>query len=193
MRRALLLACVAVAVAASSAQARPSSDTLIRPGKGIGRIELGMTEARVRRLLGRPEFVLTRQLGFGRRYVELQYQGAFFIVGLLERGGGPRTVVSVGTSFRSERTPEGAGPGTLERRLLAVYGSRLRCERLQTFGGSVLFKFKRECVLRSVTGVETVFVTTLSWADWSHAGRVDEWRAKALVVDVVVRRGGLPS
>jgi hypothetical protein len=189
MRRLLGVLAVAALVGASSSA---GADTRIRPGKGIGKIDIGMTEAQVRARLGRPQAVRERRVGFGNRFLEWQYDDAFFTVGLLGRAGRMR-VHSVATLYRSERTPQGFGVGTAEARLARFFGARLRCDQLRVIPGwdrEYVANRTRDCVVASASG-ETVFVT---------APRPDrprrfvvraEWRRFADVLEVRVRRGRL--
>jgi hypothetical protein len=116
--RAFALAGVAVAVIAASpsATAAPTTSFPIRLGVGIGPINLGMTEAQVRRALGRPEGVLERTRVRGQPYVEFGWNYGAWNVGFVGRKG-KRRVVVVGTGLTRHRTPAGVGVGTAERRL----------------------------------------------------------------------------
>lgn len=179
--------------AALTTGAAAGADTRIRPGKGIGRIDIGMSEAQVRARLGRPEAVRVRRVGFGSRFLELQYDGAFFNVGLLGRPGRLR-VHSVGTLYGSERTPQGFGVRTPEARLARHYGRRLTCDRLRTLEGwPYVANRTRDCVVARGSGAETVFVTALPRDRSSVFVEPHEWRGLARVLEVRVRRGALPS
>jgi hypothetical protein len=189
--RALIGVTVAATLVAGVAA---GADTRIRPGKGIGKIDIGMTEAQVRSRLGRPGAVRERQVGFGNRFLEWQYEDGFFTVGLLGRPGRMR-VHSVGTLYRSERTPQGFGVGTPEARLARAYGVRLRCGALRTFPGSdqdYAANRTRDCIVRSAGG-ETVYVTAPRRGHPGIFVTRDEWRRYADVLEVRVRRGPLPS
>lgn len=169
--------------------AAAGSDALIRPGKGIGKVELGMTETQVRRALGTPQAVIRKRVGFGRVSVEWQYDFAQWTVRLVGRPEALR-VVSVGTMVRSERTPEGFGVGTLERTLRRRYGRAIRCERLQSDGGYVWGKAHlRTCSVRGPSG------SRLVWTSADQRGayditRVSEWLREARVVEVSVVAAG---
>jgi hypothetical protein len=114
----------AVAVAAS-ASGSPNDSVAIRPGVGIGPINLGMTGRQVRRALGRPRAVIARRVIDGRPYVELEWGLGDWNVGLLGRKGN-RRVVLVGTALGRHRTPEGLGVGTRQSRLWRELGGRIR-------------------------------------------------------------------
>jgi hypothetical protein len=81
-------------------------------------VELGTSEAQVRRALGTPQAVIRRRVGFGRLFVEWQFDRGAWRVRLLGRRGSLR-VTSVATMVRRERTRQGFGVGTQERALRA--------------------------------------------------------------------------
>jgi hypothetical protein len=105
----------AVAVA-PSASGSPNDGIAIRPGVGIGPINLGMSGQKVRRALGRPRAVIERRVLRGQPYVEFEWDYGAWNVGFLGRKG-HRRVVLVGTTLGRHRTPEGLGVGTRESRL----------------------------------------------------------------------------
>jgi len=160
LRSTLVL--VLAAIAAATAQGAPQADQLVRPGKGIGKISLGMTEAQVREALGKPRYVVVRRASFGTVRREWQYGEAAYTVTLTGRAG-RLVVVSVAATLPRERTVEGFGVGTLERRLIARYGSRIRCEKIgmEAIGrsGEVLAKNSRECAVTAREGSRTVFLS----------------------------------
>jgi hypothetical protein len=126
MRFAVLVALGALAVVVTpSAAGRTDERVAIRPGVGIGPINLGMTGQEVRRALGRPRAVVTRSVLAGRPYVELEWGLGDWNVGLLGRNGN-RRVVLVGTALARHRTPEGLGVGTRESRLWQELRGRIR-------------------------------------------------------------------
>lgn len=104
-------------VAAGLASGGSTADRLIRPGVGIGKVRLGMNLAQVRRTLGN-EFIVNRRRprGFGRTYVELGWDHAWWRVGFIVSRGRYRAVL-VSTRHRSERTRGGVGVGTTSRTL----------------------------------------------------------------------------
>jgi hypothetical protein len=188
-----LLLTLAAVVAAASAAAAPTSDTLIRPGKSIGKARLGMSEVEVRRALGRPLAVVRKQVGFGRQEVEYQYADGYLFVHLR----GPRSalrVVRILTLQRSERTSAGVGVGSRERALLGAYRGKLRCTRLKTgrHGGVLFVVGDRTCTLtagsaRTVFRVDGRVESTWDTTRWS---RVDEWPRNARVVEIRVETLG---
>jgi hypothetical protein len=186
VRRTILLA-VAVAAIASvpvvPAGARSEATRVIRPAVGIGKLRLGMTEAQVRRALGKPKFVVTRRTSFGLRSIEYQYGLADYIVRLSGRPGRLRAV-RVGTTLVRERTTRGIGVGSTERAVRRAYPA-LRCEPLQTerFGSvRVVRTIQRECTLFGPSGRRTIFTTdvyermfeVITPATWSRRARVIE-------------------
>jgi len=115
---AVALSLPAAAVGADAA-GTPARDALIRPGAGVGKIELRMSLNQVRRVLGAPSGVNRREwYGFGSHYVEYAWSRAGWTVGLVGRPGSLR-VVKVATTLARERTQAGLGVGsplaTLER------------------------------------------------------------------------------
>lgn len=165
-RRLLVLLAVAplVAAVAGAASAAPQADLVIRPGQGIGKFRLGMTETEIRRAAGKPRYVVPRGRTFGVRTVEYQYGlGAEYTVLLVGRPGRAR-VTRVSTVTRRERTSKGIGPLSTERALLRAYpGARCTPLRTGTIGGTVyLATLTRTCTLSSASGRRTVFRT--GWA-----------------------------
>ncbi|MGH3102739.1 MAG: hypothetical protein ACRDN6_01400 [Gaiellaceae bacterium] len=157
MRRGLSVLALLALLAADTTRAALARDALIRPGVGIGKVELGMTLAQVRRVMGRHDTGTSERRGFGVRYLELVWDRGpedYFSVGLL---GSPRRlrVVIVSTTRPAERTASGIGPGTALRRLLRTVPG-LRCRDVFPAGGGVLVQ--REYVLTGGRGRETVFV-----------------------------------
>lgn len=122
MRRSALSAALVAAVAATaSAHGAPDRDALIRPGVGIGKVRLGMTQAQVFRTLGRPSVVNRRlNFGFGTRYVEYDWGFGTWTVGLTGRRGDLR-VTKIGTTLRRERTARRVGIDSTPRALLRAF------------------------------------------------------------------------
>ena len=123
----------------SAAPATPARDTVIRMGKGIGKVDLGMTVQQVRRALGGPHFSVIRRLDFGAqgRYLELgwelpgrrAWEPVAWDVGFRSstRNGRLR-VVRIHTNAVSERTRERLGVGSRPRQLVSAY-PRAECVR----------------------------------------------------------------
>ena len=128
MRQAMWASLVACLGCVPVASATSSTDALIRPGRSIGKAQLGMTEAQVRRALGAPLAVVRKRAGFGRSAVELQYADFNLFVELRTRRAALR-VVRVTTLQRSERTAQGIGVGSRRATLLARYGKRVVCAK----------------------------------------------------------------
>lgn len=135
MQRLRLLtfgALLASALFAISASARPNERIAIRPGVGIGPINLGMTGEQVRRALGTPRTVSDRRVLEGQPYTELEWGLGRWNVGLVGRPGN-RRVVLVGTSLKRHRTPEGVGIGSTDNQVWrALRGMRDRVCRTGT-------------------------------------------------------------
>jgi hypothetical protein len=190
MRFVALLAVVVAAVAAAQAGAAPQSNLRIFPGVGIGKLRLGMTEAQVRRAMGRPRFVVTRRAGFGLRSLEYQYGLAEYTVRLFGRPGRLRAV-RVGTTLVRERTPLRVGVGSSERAIRRAYPA-LRCEPLETelFGSvRVVRTSQRECTLRAASGRRTIFTTAVLEKGFDVV-TPRTWARRAEVIEVSV---ALPS
>jgi hypothetical protein len=116
MRVLALATCAAIAAIAPSAAAAPARSMPVRLGVGIGPVNLGMTEAQVRRSLGRPGAVLERRRIRGQPYIELQWRFGDWNVGFVGRKGS-RRVVLVGTGLARHRTPQRIGAGSTEAQL----------------------------------------------------------------------------
>lgn len=137
-------------------------DALIRPGKGIGEVDLGMTLAQVKRAMGRHDTGWSEQRGLGGRYLELVWDRGpedTFTVGMLGRPGALR-VVSVWTTRRGERTTTGWGPGSSRAELVRKVRG-LRCHTVWRRDGSGHI-VRIEYILGRVGGPETVFVPGLN-------------------------------
>ena len=189
MRKLLL----AVPVALLLVPAAAGGEALIRPGKSIAGVALGMSEADVRAKLGRPTAAIRRRAGFGRVDVELQFRQADYTVRL---AGRPRALraVAVSTILRTERTRDGLGVGTLERTLLRRLNRSLRCEALRTRreGAYRVVSYEqtsRSCVARAAGGGETAWTTSPRRHRHNKVLTESEWLAEARVIAVEVRRG----
>ena len=180
---AVAVAALAAAVGSTDGAAAPESGLVIRPGRAIGKFELGMTQQRLLRVAGRPRYAVPRGSSFGRRTVEYQYGfGAEYIVRLFGRPGRMR-VTQVSTTLRRERTPQGIGPGTRERNLRRAFPS-IRCERLVPTGVALRYvAHARDCKLFSASGTRTMFRSAV---DSSYGVTAVEFVRKAVVTEVVV-------
>jgi hypothetical protein len=195
-RPLLLLPAVLAALAAVGVGGAARSDAeLIRHGVGIGSVRLGMTEAQVRRVLGRPTAVIRRNTGFGGVRLELQFNEAEYTV-VLRRRAGRLQVVAVSTILARERTREGLGVGSPERRVRSAYGRRLRCEPLRTqpMDGQrtarMLISNERSCLLATARGTQTDFRSVVKGRfPWSRLTPADWPRARVYLVTVRVAAG----
>jgi hypothetical protein len=162
MRVGLVVALGAALLLASSAAASPARDAVVRPGVSVGKIRLGMSEAQLRRAMGRPAYVAGRTKVFGGVRVEYQFGiDADYTVELRGRPGALR-VVEVSTSLRSQRLPNGLGVGSRVRALRAAYRDRLRCTPFPTFTdrGGTRIHGTSTCRLGTATGA-TLFLLKL--------------------------------
>ncbi len=128
--RALASAAAAALLLPAAGGADPTRDELVRPGVGIGKVQLGMTLEQARGVLGgQPRSIVRRlDLGLRGRYVELGWEvegdrgPSTWTVGLRSstRGGRLR-VVRVATTVPAERTREGLGVGSRPRDLVRAH------------------------------------------------------------------------
>lgn len=120
------LAVVLLSFLAAGAKAAPTRDALVRPGEGIGKVQLGMTLKTALRSLGRP-VVFVRAEIFPQeslRYLEYRTKDHLWTIGVFGIRGRER-VALVRTRLRQERTKEGVGVGTP----VPTISSRLRAYR----------------------------------------------------------------
>jgi len=185
---------VAVAAVAGAASAGTARDHLIRPGVGIAKARLGMTEAQVRGAMGKPQAVVRRREGFGRTLVELQYGYGSYNVLLAGRAGRERTV-AVTTFFAGEKLPKGVGVQSLESQVARAYPA-LRCDafRTRTNGKYAYRGLQRLCYLGERDGPQTVFVVRgpVEQTAGPEIGLDDppleeSWPREARVLQVIVR------
>jgi hypothetical protein len=186
MRWIVPIALAGCLLAVSPAAGAPARETVIRPAVGIGKLRLGMTEAQVRRTMGRPRFVVTRRAAFGFRSVEYQYGLAEYTVRLFGRAGRLRAV-RVGTTLFRERTPQGVGIGSLERTVLRTYRST-RCQPLRTMrsgSATIVTTVQRECTLFAPSGRRTIFTTDVQERMFEII-TPRMWDSRARVIEVSV-------
>jgi hypothetical protein len=94
-------------VAVVAALAATSASAAIVPQQGIAGVKIGMTQAKVRSVLGKPSSVQRGKNDFGK-YTQLRYPG------LQVNFQGNATVTDVSTTRTSERTAAGIGVGSSE-------------------------------------------------------------------------------
>jgi hypothetical protein len=190
--RVVVLAVLALAVVgATTADAARQSSAVIRPGRSIGKFALGMTEQQVRRVAGRPTYVIPRgRASLGQRIVEWQYGRAAGYILQLVGGPGRMRVAFISTTLRHERTTQGVGTGTRERRLREAYPA-LRCGPLQTPPPpgappqtNPYVDNGRDCTLFASGGSRTIFRTKV--VDKRFGITLEEYLSRAVVVEVVV-------
>lgn len=153
----LLVAAALAAILATAAAAAPEEGKRVRHGLGIGRVELGMTYAQVRRILGGPQTVDKRErLRDGRRYLQFSWDFGWWTVGFMGRPGKLR-VALVQTLNVRQRTVEGLGIGARESKVRNTL--RVRCaEVTERPIRSGINPFERRCTYASHRGRETAFV-----------------------------------
>jgi len=167
--RALVLAGLLAAALAAAADAR------IVPGRSIGGVRLGTSEAQVRAKLGTPLGVERERGRFGAPRVVLHFGYAAYDV-VLERG----RAVEIATGLRSERLANGIGPGSTEWEATRAM-KQLACvqpvPRISPRTGDVIGFHPRTCALRD-DGAETVLLVSPR----ERFARDGRWRAKETVV-----------
>ena len=163
-------------IAVGSATAAATRDALVQPGRGIGKVRLGMTQAQVRRALGAPTYVARRRaLGFGQRYVEFQWGYAEWSVGFQGPAGRMRAV-RVGTTLRSQRTRSNLGTGSRIRDIVRVY-PQATCSDWAGLGTNS--SKERWISVRHANGAQTIFAAV--WDGPADPGPVR-------VVEVMIQR-----
>jgi hypothetical protein len=116
MRRALLVVVAAVLALAAAGGAA------IVPQKGIAGVRIGMTQGKVRSVLGAPTSAKHGRNDFGR-YTQFRYPG------LVVTFQGNSSVTDVSTTRKSERTAAGVGVGSTEAQVKAkVNGVKCKTE-----------------------------------------------------------------
>ena len=115
---------MAVVAAFAGALLAARADGVIVPQRGIAGVALGMTPAQVRAELGTPSSVRRGRNIFGP-WTRYRYRRLTIFF------QGSRSVTSISTTRRTERTARGVGVGSTERQLRARV--RVRC---QTFFGA---------------------------------------------------------
>jgi hypothetical protein len=188
VRSAVVLGCFALLLVAS-ASAAPQRDALIRPGVGIGKVELGMSLKQVRAAWGKPQAITIRREGQAR-LTELQYDFAAYFVTLIGSPGRER-VIRVGTTLAKERMANGLGVGSRETRLQRELRSRLQCDRLDVFQQPrnpypLIQTNRRECRLGERGSPQTVFVSKMRVPSFLP----EDWPKTAYVFEVVIRAAG---
>lgn len=128
MRRVLL-----VAVVAALALAAVAGATIV-PQKGIAGANIGMSQAKVRAVLGKPAKVKHGTDSFGP-YTQFKYAG------LTVMFQGNKSVTQISTTRSSEKTTSGAGVGSTEAQLRAKVKG-LTCKTESGFRHCYLGSFK---------------------------------------------------
>jgi hypothetical protein len=116
MRRAFPLAAAAAVACVIAA----SADAAIVPQKGIAGVTIGMTQGKVRAVLGVPKSVKRGTNDFGK-YTVFHYSG------LQVNFQGNATVTDVSTTRTGERTASGVGVGSTEAQVKAKVKG-VKCE-----------------------------------------------------------------
>ena len=148
-------------------------ESTIYPGVGIGKVKLGMTEAQVKRVLGKWRFVneqdrshLSVGWGFGQWTVD-------FVSG---------KAVEVTTTLRNQKTATRIGPGSTWRALVRAYPHGVCAPNNGSWGGRV------EYLVPHTGGTQTIY-----WLPAPTYNRFTGQKAGAwLVTEVHVRTRWVP-
>jgi hypothetical protein len=151
---ALILALTVIGTA-TAADAPHVRQTIV-PGRAIGKVALGMSFAHVKKVLGAPEAVISREEGrFGSKRVEYSWSLSEWRVAFLYTAKTNRAVV-IRSSTHGEKTKEGIGVGTLQVRVERTY--RQRCEAVYTTTTTVFFNFVGRACSLNANGRKTTFL-----------------------------------
>jgi len=120
--------------AAVAALAGSTAGAAIVPQQGVGGIKIGMTQAKVRSVLGKPTSVKRGSNDFGK-YTIFRYAG------LRADFQGNTSLTSVSTTRRSERTAAGIGVGSTEAQVKAKIKG-VKCVTDSGFRHCYLGKFR---------------------------------------------------
>jgi hypothetical protein len=142
MSRVLAAAVVTAAALAASASA---TEVTIVPGVGIGKLELGMTQEQVVRVLGKDYLVNERATVGGATYRELAWNFASWSVGFLHTGSTWR-VIQVDTTVRQQRTAAGVGVGSLFEQVVQRHPT-VFCGSIDSTYGSGRYKFSSTALI----------------------------------------------
>jgi hypothetical protein len=149
--RTSLLFLLALGLAAGALA--PPAEAKIRTNHSIGRIALGMSGAQVRRILGKPDTTVWQRVR-ASRFVKYDYMmSKSWTVTLILRKG-RLTVVEIGTTSPSQRTPAGAGVGISEGKLRKLHPG-VRCRDVRPDPDSS--PIERQCLFAR-NGRQTVFI-----------------------------------
>lgn len=109
--RRLAAAAAGTLVSALVIASASAMESTIVPGRGIGKVRVGMTRAQVEAVLGKDAIVNVRTTVAKTTYLELGWNFSTFSVGFLQQGRTYR-VAQVETTLRGERTAKRIGVGS---------------------------------------------------------------------------------
>ena len=118
LRSSLLV--TALAASGVLAVSAAATEVTIRPGVGIGKVNLGMSVTEVKWALGDGAIVNDRKTFGGMQYIELAWNFSEWSIDFVKRGTVYRAV-QIGTTLRKQRMPNGVGPGTPWLDLVRLY------------------------------------------------------------------------
>jgi hypothetical protein len=187
MRGRIGLAAAGLAAVLVAASATHAAETLVRPGKGIGGVSIGMSLAQVKRALGKPTLVNERiALGFGNEYLEYDWGHGRWTVGLQGRPGALR-VVKVATTLNRQRSRQGLGSGSRIRDILRVY-PYATCSSWAGLGTNS--SMGTWVTIHHPNGARTIFVVYHEGVPNPPPGRVVEVRVQQPAAGLAERRDG---
>lgn len=163
LARALVGIIVIALVVAPAAGSSETAETLIRPGIGIGKLELGMSLKEARKALGQPLVVYDAPRGVAGgslRLIQYESDNALWRIELLGARG-KETLVSINTSSRRERLSNGVGVGTL----VANLPERLQSLKVRCIGGSTVINSRPTDVAPLTCAITTGRATTVFFGD----------------------------
>jgi hypothetical protein len=109
-----------VAIAVIAAITAGATEAAVRPGVGIGKVRLGMTQTQVRAALGKPSYIVKRERrGFGTQYIEFGWNQAAWTVAFHGRPGRLRSV-KVATTLPNHRARR-VGTGSIVRAVVNAF------------------------------------------------------------------------
>jgi hypothetical protein len=137
-----------------------ATELTIVPGVGIGRVKLGMTLARAKKALGKPQTVnLRKQVSGHRGYIEYGWNFSTMWVGFINTKSVLHAAL-IGTDLVKEKTKSGVGVGTRIAHVRALPG--VRCYLGTTWLNHPYFdpelRLGSHCILGNAEGRSTIFV-----------------------------------
>lgn len=134
----------AVVLAATIVAQAPATETTIVPGIGIGDVRLGMSEAQVKKALGKWRYVNERK----GTHLSVGWGFAAWTVDFING-----RVVQVATAVRAQRTKLNIGPGSTWRALVRAYPYGT----CAWYGGGIGGPAPVDYLIQNKNGTQTLF------------------------------------